>query len=249
VRGSTFSGALATALVVLGCLAPAVAGAEGKVRTQVRVVTHEGRIVADRFIATGSTQVPTSARATCFGGSPTDGTRLVEGATALGALADLSRKVEALRPMLVTNAFDFGLGLCSVGDSAPSGEEWWALKVNGVASSTGGDTTFIEDGDDVLWFMAATWTAPLREELRLSAPPRPGGRGLVRVQVEKAAADGRSSPLAGVRVYAGRSLAGTTNRRGRLAIRPPRGSGRVLRLVARLGGYIPSNRAVVRLGR
>ncbi|MGA1213578.1 MAG: hypothetical protein ACO3ZZ_07590, partial [Solirubrobacterales bacterium] len=64
MRGSTFSGAVATALVVLGCLAPAIAGADGKVRTQVRVVTHEGRIVADRFIATGSTEVPTSARAT-----------------------------------------------------------------------------------------------------------------------------------------------------------------------------------------
>ena len=244
-----FSGALATAMALLGMLAPAGASAEENVRVQVRVVTHEGRIVADRYLVTGSTEVPTSARATCFGGSPTNGSRLVEGATALGALTELSRRVSRLRPLLVTNAFDFGLGLCSAGDHLPSGEEWWALKVNGVASSTGGDTTFLGDGDDVLWFLAATWTAPLREELRLEAPARPDGRGLVRVTVRAAAADGSASPVAGARVYAGRSLAGTTNGKGRLAIRPGRNAGRNLRLVARLGGYIPSNRAVVGLGR
>lgn len=244
-----FSGALASAVALLGVFAPAGAGADENVRVQVRVVTHEGRIVADRYLATGSTQVPTSSRATCFGGTPTNGSRLVEGATALGALTELSRKVADLRPLLVTNAFDFGLGLCSAGDHLPSGEEWWALKVNGVASSTGGDTTFLDDGDDVLWFLAATWRAPLREELRLEAPARPGGRGLVRVTVRAAAADGSASPIEGARVFAGRTLAGTTNRKGRLTIRPSKRSGRTLRLVARLGGYIPSNRAVVGLGR
>lgn len=244
-----FSGALATAVALLCVLAPAGAAADEKARVQVRVVTHEGRIVADRYLATGSTQVPTSRRATCFGGTPTDGSKLVEGATALGALTELSRRVADLRPLLVTNAFDFGLGLCSAGDHLPSGEEWWALKVNGVASSTGGDSTFLEDGDDVLWFLAATWTAPLREELRLEAPARPGGRGLIRVTVRAAAADGSASPIAGARVFVGRTLAGTTNQKGRLAIRPSTRSGRALRLVARHGGYIPSNRAVVGLAR
>ena len=242
-------GALATVLVALGTLAPAGAGADGKVPVEIRVVTYKGAIVADREIRTGSTQVPTSSRATCFGGTPTNGSRLVEGVNALGALADLSRKEAALRPLLVTNAFDFGLGLCSVGDHTTTGEEWWALKVNGAAATTGGDTTFLERGDDVLWFLDRSYNEPLWEELRLEAPARSSGRGLIRVRVRAAAADGSKRPVAGANVFAGGILAGTTNAAGVLLVRPERNAGRTVRLVARLAGYIPSNRAVVSLGR
>ena len=242
-------GALATVLVVLGTLAPSVAGAAKGVPVQVRVVTHEGKIVADRNIKTGSTRVPTSGRATCFGGTPTDGSKLVRGATALGALADLARSEAALRPLLITNAFDFGLGLCSVGDHVPTGEEWWALKVNGVAATTGGDTTYLRPGDDVLWFLARSYNEPLWEELVLVAPARLGSRSTVRVRVQAAAADGSKRPVAGARIFAAGAPAGTTNAAGTFAIRPGRNAGRTLRLVARLPGYIPSNRALVSLGR
>ena len=244
-----FPGAVATALVVAGMLVPPGAGANEKVPVEVRVVTYKGAIVADRDITTGSTRVPTSSRATCFGGTPTNGSRLVEGVTALGALADIASKEAALRPLLVTNAFDFGLGLCSVGDHTPTGEEWWALKVNGVAATTGGDTTFLRRGDDVLWFLARSYNEPLWDELRLEVPARTGDRGLIRTRVQAVAADGSKRPVAGAKVFAGGALVGTTNASGAFAIRPGRNAGRTLRMVARLAGYIPSNRAVVSLGR
>lgn len=249
MNGKCCLGALATVLVVLGILAPAGAGAAEDVPVQIRVVTHEGKIVADRDIKTGSTRVPTSSRATCFGGTPTDGSLLVPKATALGALADLSRMEAGLRPLLVTNAFDFGLGLCSVGDHTPTGEEWWALMVNGALSSTGGDTTFLRRGDDVLWFLARSYNEPLWEELVLEAPARLGSRGLIRVRVQTATADGSKRPVAGARIFAAGTLAGTTDERGLFAIRPGRSAGGNLRLVARLAGHIPSNRAVVSLSR
>lgn len=238
------------ALVAAATLAPVVAGpvsiSQGKQATQkapveVRLVNWEGEILADRSVEAQTTSVPTSSRATCFGGTPTNGTRILEGTTALGALQRATSGISGLRPLLLTNAFDFGIGVCAVGRYAPEGEEWWALRVNGALATTGGDSTFLESGDRVLWYLDRSYNAPMPDELRLVAPAVAGKGSQATVRVIAYDVAGRSRPAAGVRVFVGASLAGTTDRSGRIKVRIDSAT----RLVARLAGFIPSNRVAV----
>lgn len=207
----------------------------------VRVVTWQGEILVDRPVPVGSTTVPTSSRATCFGGSPTDGSRTLKGTTALGALQRATVGVPELRPLLLTNAFDFGLGVCAIGRYAPAGEEWWALKVNGVLATTGGDTTFLESGDSTLWYLDRSYSAAMPDELKLTAPgvTRPGAQ--VTARVTALDGSGRARPAPGARVFLGPDQVGTTDLSGRITVRIRSSA----RLVARLPGLIPSNRVPV----
>jgi hypothetical protein len=230
------------------CLPSSLAAAnqdspDAKALVQVRVVTWKGQILADRPVVARTTTVPTSRRATCFGGSPTDGFRRLEGTTALGALQRATAGIRGLRPLLLTNAFDFGLGLCAVGDFAPTGEEWWALKVNGVLSTTGGDSTFLKRGDRVLWYLDQSFNAAMPEELRLSAPATVRRGGLASVRVWAVNGAGRFRPAEGARVRAGGRFIGTTDAVGRISVRIRSRT----RVVARMGGFIASNRSLVQV--
>ena len=55
--------------------------------------------------------------------------------------ADARRRssTAALRPLLITDAFDFGLGICGVGSSAPTKKLSWYLKVNHENPELGGE--------------------------------------------------------------------------------------------------------------
>lgn len=233
--------AAALALLVVGPVASAQASPTAKAPVDVRVVNWKGEILADRAVVAQTTSVPTSSKALCFGGTPTDGFRRLPGTTALGALQRATQGIRDLRPLLLTNAFDFGLGLCAVGKFAPAGEEWWALKVNGALATTGGDTTLLKAGDEVLWYMDRSYSQPMPEELRLIAPRavRKGASATVRVLAYDAT--GKSRAAEGVRVFVGANLAGTTNASGRIRVRIDS----TRRLVARIAGSIPSNREVV----
>lgn len=218
-----------------------MASANQKAEVDVRVVTWKGEILVDRSVVAQTTTVPTSSNALCFGGTPTDGSKTIAGTSALGALQRATVGVPDLRPLLLTNAFDFGLGLCAVGQYAPVSEEWWALKVNGVLASTGGDSTFLKAGDRVLWYLDRSYNAPIPEELRLRAPASVRKGSVAAVRVLAVDGEGRSRPATGVRVFSGPDLAGTTDSAGRIGVRIDGST----RLVARLGGLIPSNRLVV----
>lgn len=230
-----FLAALAMALIGLTAVHVGTAPAS---TVGVRVVTWKGEILVDRQVPTGTTTVPTSNRATCFGGSPTDGSKILKGTTALGALHRATVGVPELRPLLLTNAFDFGIGVCAIGRYAPEGEEWWALKVNGVLATTGGDSTFLEPGDTALWYLDQSYSAPMPDELRLTAPEVVRQGAVVTARVQAVDGSGRSRPAPGARVFLGADLAGTADSTGRVAIRIRAAS----RLVARLPGHIPSNR-------
>lgn len=212
-----------------------------KAPVEVRVVTWKREILVDKPVVAQTTTVPTSSQATCFGGSPTDGSRTLAGTTALGALQRVTAGVEGLRPLLLTNAFDFGLGLCAVGRLAPAGEEWWALKVNGALATTGGDSTYLKAGDRVLWYLDRSYNAALPDELRLVAPARVRKGAVTTVRVIAYDGAGKSRPAQGVRVFVGPDLAGITGASGRIGVRIDSTS----RLVARSADAIPSNRAVV----
>ena len=236
---------LFVATVAALLLTPMVASASlgQRAPVQVRVVTWKGEILADRPVTARTTTVPTSSRALCFGGKPTNGKRVLEGPTALGALQRATAGVSGLRPLLLTNAFDFGLGVCAVGRHAPVDEEWWALSVNGALSSTGGDSTFLKGGDRVLWYLDRSFNSPMPEELRLIAPSSVPRGGSTTLRVLAYDGQGKSRPAPGIRVFVGPDLAGETDAAGRLTVRITNST----RLVARLPGLIPSNRVAVKV--
>jgi hypothetical protein len=158
--------ACALALVLVASTA---AVAVAKVSADLRVVGGGGKILAEETLKTGTTSVPTSRKASCFGkGTGGSGkAATIKGATAFGMLAQAAKSSDALKPMLVTDAFDFGLGLCGVGGYKTTSKVSWYLKVNHKNPEIGGDTVKLTAGDEVLWAYASF---PYPNELDLQAP-------------------------------------------------------------------------------
>ena len=233
---------LGLSMPVLLCLSLAPP-ASSAVPVQVRAVTWQGKILLDRTVRTGTTTVPTSARADCFGGSPSNGSVRIPGATALGALHDAQAKRKPRRPLLLTNAFDFGLGVCGVGGAVAEGEEWWELSHNHGPSSLGGEGTKLRKADTVLWYLAESFNEASPDELYLDAPRSVRRNRSFRVRVTAFNDKGRARPVKGARLS--RPGSPKTNARGYARIR----IGARTRLVARARGLIVSNREVVRVRR
>jgi hypothetical protein len=240
---SVLAAACALALLIVLSTAATAAAAKG-VPASIRVVASDGRILADRDMRAGTTSVATSPRADCFGpgtGGSGDAVR-VAGPTPLGLLARAARRARTLRPLLITDAFSFGLGLCSVGGLAPSGEGFWQLRVDHESPEVGGDAVKLRRGDEVLWYLAASFPAP--DELWLRTPRRATAGTPFAVQVFSYDEAGKRRPARGVTVSGG-GVRETTNAAGRAQLVLERPA----RLVARGGGLIPSNRESVCLGR
>jgi hypothetical protein len=150
---------------------PMVASAAAKaVPAELRVVGKGGKVLTEGALRTGTTTIKTSPKANCFGaGTAGSGQSVtVKGATALGLLAQASKSTASLRPLLITDAFDFGLGICGVGASKVSGKASWYLKVNHKGATVSGDAVKLKPGDEVLWDLAPSYPYP--NELALEAP-------------------------------------------------------------------------------
>lgn len=230
--------ALALVIVLSVAAAPAVAGG---VPAGLRVVDSGGRVLADETLRTGTTSVPTSRGATCFGsGTGGSGKSVkVKGATALGLLVQAARSTRALRPLLVTDAFSFGLGLCAIGGREPSGEGYWQLRVNHESSEVGGDAAKLRRGDEVLWYLTSGFPGP--EELWLKAPERVKRGMPFGVRVFSYDEKGKRKPAAGARVTGATAPTGEDGRT-KVVLRKPGN------LIARHGKDIPSNREAVCVG-
>jgi hypothetical protein len=231
-----------TLALFISLLACAGAFAKG-VPVTVRVVGDSGKVLGERSLRAGTTEIPTSPKAACFG-SGTGGTgkpvRLA-GATALGALAQMVESDRALRPLLVTNHFSFGLAICGVGgDVVKHGSESsWYLKVNHKAASVGGDQVKLRAGDEVLWDLASSYPYP--DELALQAPARAKAGRAFTVRAFAYDEKGKRKPAAGVKVT---GAAGVTGADGRVEVTLSRPA----RLVARASGEITSARVPICLG-
>jgi hypothetical protein len=165
-------------------LCTAATGAEAKsVPIDLKVIAGDGKTLAEVRQFTGSTNVPTSPRARCFiGGVGGSGDPFqVSGATPIGALADANRSLRRLRPLLVTDEFAFGLGVCGIGGSLGTAERFWQLRVNHQAATVAGDQITVQGGDDVLWALVPNPTCdpnppfecePGPPELQVRAPAR-----------------------------------------------------------------------------
>ena len=222
----------------------AVAVAKG-LRADLRVVGSGGKVLAEKTVPSANVSVKTSPKATCFGtgtgGSGEDAQ--LKGNTAMGLLASGAKMIPALRPLLISDHFDFGLALCGIGGSVAKGSSSWYLKINHKSLSVGGDAAKIKAGDEVLWALAKTeapdFTYP--DELVLSAPDSALGGKSFTVRVWAYDEKGRKSPQAGAKVTgAGK----TTGADGRTTVTLSRSA----KLIARAAGEIPSAREAVCIG-
>lgn len=222
-----------------------VAGAAAKgFKAELRVVGAGGKIVAEKTVRTGAISVKTSPKATCFGpgtGGSGDAVGL-KANTALGLLARGANSTPSLRPLLISDSFDFGLALCGVGRSVAKGSSSWYLKVNHKGSMVSADTTRIKAGDEVLFALAKSdpKTFAYPEELALVAPKKASAGKAFTVTAYSYDEKGKRKPAAGVKVSGAAGLT-AANGKTTVTLRKPR------RLTASKGELIP-DRAAVCLG-
>jgi hypothetical protein len=182
---------------------PATAASAKSVPVDLRVVGSDGVVLGDYTQYTDSVRVETDRNANCFGpGNEGSGDSVeVKGKTALGAVIDGAKAGDTdLRPVSVTDAFDFGLGVCGIGSQVAPGTGFWYLKQNNVASQTGGDLTKVKKGDDITWFLDPDFADAPPAELVLEAPAGVAFDTPTQVQVFEYADDGTRTPAAGVEV-------------------------------------------------
>jgi hypothetical protein len=230
--------ALALALVLSIAVVPAAA----KVSAGLRVVGGGGKTLAEKTLKTGTTSVPTSPKATCFGPGTGGSGKAVktEGANALGLLGQAVKSTAALRPLLITDKFqsEFGLGLCGVGGFPATTKLSWYLKVNHVNPELAGELVKLKAGDEVLWALAPF---PYPDELSLRAPDRVKAGTPFQVRVFSFDDKGKRTPAAGVKVTGATGPTGADGATTVVLEKPAR-------LIARHGKDIPSNREAVCVG-
>ena len=194
--------ALALTLTAVGAIAATGAttkAGKGAI-VDLRVVGKGGKVLAEEDVRAGTIAIKTSPQANCFGpGTGGSGKSVtVNGATALGALAQAAKSTPSLRPLLITDAFDFGLGICGVGKSKVSGKASWYLKLNHKGAQVGGDAVKLKAGDEVLWDLAPSYPYP--NELDLEAPERAETGVPFTVRVFSYDEKGKRKPVAGAKV-------------------------------------------------
>lgn len=237
---------LALTLSTVGAIAATGATSKGGKGPLVdlRVVGKGGKTLTEQDIRTGTTAIKTSPQANCFGpGTGGSGKPVtVKGATALGALAQAAKQTASLRPLLITDAFDFGLGICGVGKSKVGGKSSWYLKVNHKGAQAGGDAVRLKAGDEVLWSFAPSFPYP--NELDLLAPERVETGVPFTVRVFSYDEKGKRKPVAGAKV-AGAAVAATTGADGTATVTLVATSPQYAILSATHGKEIPSPAAPV----
>jgi hypothetical protein len=230
--------ACALALVLVLSLA-AGAVAKGPV-AELRVVGKGGKVLAEDSFGAFTQTVKTSPKATCFGpGTGGSGKEVtIKGPTALGMLIAAARFTAALKPLLITDAFDFGLGICGVGGSTSSSKASWYLKVNHKNPELGGEVVKVKAGDKVLWALAPF---PYPDELALSAPAKATAGEAFTVRVFSYDDKGKRAPVVGAKVTGATGPTGGDGRTTVVLNKPAN-------LSATHGKDIPSGREAVCVG-
>jgi hypothetical protein len=244
-RITPFRLAAVCALALSLTLVLAVGASAKGFKAQLRVVGSGGKVLVEKPIATATTTVKSSPQATCFGkGSGGSGDPVtIKGNTAMGLLAHASKLVASLRPLLISDSFDFGLALCGIGKSVAKGSSSWYLKVNHKSLSVGGDVAIIHPGDEVLWALASTEAPDYKypEELVLTGPTTAKPGVPFKVRVFSYDEKGKSKPTAGVKVTGASAPTGADGRTTVTLSKPAK-------LIAKATGEIPSAREPVCIG-
>ena len=166
--------------------------------------------------------------------------------TALGVLDRAADADRDLRPVGVSDQFDFGLMLCRVASFTGSATGFWLYKVNHRSPEVGGDQYVVRNGDEVLWFFQDTAAGVnTGDELVVRAPARVAPGRSFQVRVIAYDFEGRRSSAGGAQLeWAGETV--TADERGRATLRATRRGRETLR--ATRGGDIPSAPTVVCVG-
>jgi hypothetical protein len=190
----------------------AIASAK-KVEADLRVVA-KGKVLAEETLRTGTISIPTSKKADCFGKGTGGSGRpaKIAGSTALGLLGQAATSTKALSPLLITDSFDFGLGICGVGGYSATAKESWYLKVNHKNPELSGERVKLKPGDDVLWALAKF---PYPNELALEGPAEASAGVPFGVRVLSYDDKGKRKPVKGAVVTGG---AGPTNAQGKTTV-------------------------------
>lgn len=241
-RSRPFAAPLFAGLLLLSALALSLAtSAEAKltrtIPADLRVVSADGKTLAEHTqYTTEGVRMRTDRNADCLGADTGGSGRkvTVPGFTALGQLADGRRTDRDLRPLSISDHFDFGLSLCGIGGVVAPSTGFWSLRVNHGFASAGADQTKLKRGDELLWYLVDDWNLPSPAELALRAPKRVKKGEPTEVTVFAYDDAGKRSRVAGAKV---RGAAELTDARGKTTVTP---SGRLLKLRARAAGAIPS---------
>jgi hypothetical protein len=245
-RITPFRLAAVCALALTMSLVP-VTGASAKgFQAELRVVGSGGKVLAEKPVATATTTVTSSPQAECFGkGSGGSGDPVtIKGNTAMGLLAHASKAVAALRPLLISDSFDFGLALCGIGRSIAKDSSSWYLKINHKSLPVSGDAAIIHPGDEVLWALAKTEAPDYKypEELVLTGPNGSVKAGMpFPVRVLSYDEKGKSKPASGVKVTGASAPTGADGRTMVTLTKPAK-------LIAAAAGEIPSAREPICVG-
>ena len=239
-------GLLALALVASLVLLPSAASSASPKGAELRVVSPGGETVAQLTQYTSSARIATDPKADCFGtGTGGSGEKVeVKGPTALGQLHYAERADRDLDPLSITDAFDFGLGICGIGGLVAPPTGYWYLKHNHASAQLGADQLRLRGGDEVLWYLIEDFNVPPPIELSVDAPARIEPGELV-ITVHQYADDGTRSPASGVTVTArgtalaaGAATTAITDAAGRATL-STLGTGK-LKLGATRGSDIPA---------
>jgi hypothetical protein len=230
---------------LLALAALGAASANASVGADLRVLNTEGKALAQLRQFTDTAQIKTDPDADCFGpGSGGSGRTVTDnGPTALGVVNDAEATQKAIRPVSVTDAFGFGLGICGFGGYKADAGHFWYLKMNHVESSVGGDQVKLSGGDDVIWYLIRTDSCPPPDffcnisDLQLQAPARAIPNSLVTVHVDAFSRIGAESSAAGAQVDGG-TVPVITGPDGNAQVRL--GNGGLAQLFATRGRDIPS---------
>jgi hypothetical protein len=191
-RTGVVAGCVLLSYLLLTSAAPAA-----PVPVDLRVVDTAGFTMAQQTQFTDSVTFKSAPEADCFGpGTGGSGDNVtIPGPTALGAVVDASQADSDLRPIWVTDAFSFGLGLCAIGGKEAPSSGFWYLKVNHVGSQVGGDQAVVNGSDQVLWYLSPGFPPP--DELELVAPTQARPGEPFGVSVFSYADDGTRTPAQG----------------------------------------------------
>jgi hypothetical protein len=236
----------AACVLALALSVPSVPSAFAKgVSAELRVVGTGGKVLTEQTVSGKTTTIKTSPKASCFGaGTAGSGANVtIKGATALGLLGQASKTTGSLRPLLVTDAFDFGLGICGVGTSKVSGKASWYLKVNHRGATVSGDAVKLHPGDEVLWDLAPSYPYP--NELALDAPERVDAGVPFQVRAFTYDEKGKRKPAAGVKVTGTTGVSAVTAADGRATLSVTAASPQYETLHATHGKDIPAPAAPV----
>ena len=185
----------------LRCSLTATALAARHFGATLRVVGKGGKVADRTDPADRHDLVKTSPKANCFGaGTGGSGKSVtIRGADrARGCWRRPRRSTAALRPLLVTDAFDFGLGICGVGGSKVQRQSLLVPEGEPQGPQVSGDAVKLKAGDEVLWDLAPSYPYP--NELALEAPETRYAGVPFTVHVFSYDEKGKRKPVAGATV-------------------------------------------------